>query len=143
MGLVKQSDFRDSPWLHGVMRIRWPLYFGAACLPLVWHLVESALRPPPPVLVVPVATAPCASDVVLAGTVGLMSTPVPRKPSEFWKRPPCDYPEVEISGACWILPAQEDGGTVKPPCPGNLWEARGRCWKPVGRPQRPGTTMGR
>lgn len=79
----------------------------------------------------------------MSRTLGLMSTPIPATPSEYWKKPPCEYPEVENRGACWILPAQEDGGTPKLPCPRNLWEYRGRCWKPVGRDTRPPTSIGR
>jgi len=74
---------------------------------------------------------------------GLMSTPVPKVPFLNWKRPPCDDPEIEHNGACWILPARADGGIPSPPCPASLWEWKGRCWKPVGKDSRPPTSLGR
>lgn len=120
---------------------RWP-WLAACLLPLIWHGVESALRPAPRIQT-PVAAAPCASEVVLGRTLGLMSTPVPKAPAESWKRPPCGDVEVQINGACWILPAYVDGGTPSAPCPNNLWEHKGRCWKPVGKDTRPPTSLGR
>lgn len=120
---------------------RWPWFVAATLLPVLWHGVESTFWPhshvPTPL------RSPCPSEVALGRMHGLMSTPAPKVPYPNWKRPPCDDPEVEHNGACWILPARADGGIPSPPCPATLWEYKGRCWKPVGREQRPGTVIGR
>lgn len=145
-GSQAERDLRVKPWSTGGMyRLhskRWPWYLAACSLSLLWHVGESHLlrRNAPPVRA---EAAPCESDVALSSVLELMSTPIPKTPSDNWRRPPCGEVEVEINGACWVLPAYPDGGVPAPPCPRNLWEHKGRCWKPVGRVERPGTTIRR
>lgn len=66
---------------------------------------------------------------------------MPPAPEKGWKRPPCGEVQVELNGACWLLPAKADGTLPKPPCPRGLYEYRGRCFQPVGAVVRPPTSI--
>ena len=54
--------------------------------------------------------------------------PPPGKGDPNWERGPCSPPYKEISGYCW---AAMDPADFKPPCPGGLYEDKGRCFAPV------------
>lgn len=67
---------------------------------------------------------------------------LPPKPEKGWKVPPCGEVQVELNGACWVMPAKADGTLPKPPCPTGLYEYRGKCFQPVGAVARPDTSIG-
>jgi len=54
---------------------------------------------------------------------------MPDGPVPGQKRPPCtDQGEIEINGGCWWAIFE---GVAKPPCGGNKYEHKGRCFAPV------------
>ncbi|HZH13759.1 MAG TPA: hypothetical protein VE057_05300 [Archangium sp.] len=68
---------------------------------------------------------------------GIQGIPMPDKPTEGQKRPPCDAMrgEVELRGACWIELAKH------PPCPKGIAEYQGKCYIGVGAVPRAPTSI--
>lgn len=69
---------------------------------------------------------------------GFQGFPMPNKPFEAQKKPPCDTKraEVEINGGCWMEMAR------RPPCSEGAAEYQGKCYAAVGAPIRPPTSIG-
>jgi serine/threonine protein kinase len=68
---------------------------------------------------------------------GGMSLDMLKKPLPGQHRPPCQKPEVEIKGGCWIRL-----GEVPPPCGGRYYEWNKECYLPVFAPPQPPPTSG-
>lgn len=83
---------------------------------------------------------PIAVDTHHAGQVSIQAgPPVPLKPADWQKRPPCNWDEareVELFGACYVRVAD-----TKPPCPPRLFSQPGRCYVAVARAPRPSNTV--
>ena len=64
--------------------------------------------------------------------------PMPNKPFEGQKKPPCDalVGEVELRGGCWLEL------TRRPPCPKGAAEYQGKCYVAVGTAPRAPTSIG-
>ena len=71
-------------------------------------------------------------------TAGIQGFPMPNKPFEGQKKPPCDAKraEVELHGGCWMEIAR------RPPCSEGAAEYQGKCYVAVGTVIRPPTSIG-
>jgi len=61
-----------------------------------------------------------------------INAPVPEVPLPGQRVPPCQKPQLEINGSCWILVGNET-----PPCSNITYEWRKRCYLPFMGPSRP------
>jgi len=69
---------------------------------------------------------------------GIEGFPMPNKPFEGQKKPPCDAKraEVELHGGCWMEIAR------RPPCSEGAAEYQGKCYVAVGTVPRAPTSIG-
>ncbi|MCY1074439.1 hypothetical protein [Archangium lansingense] len=69
---------------------------------------------------------------------GIQGFPMPSKPFEGQKKPPCDAKraEVEIHGGCWMEIAR------RPPCSEGAADYQGKCYVAVGTAPRVPTSIG-
>lgn len=76
-----------------------------------------------------------------AADAGPVARPMPGKPFEGQKRPPCDKAlgQVEIVGACWL--ALEVRPSQVPGCGADYFEHDGKCYLPVKQAKRPPTSV--
>jgi serine/threonine protein kinase len=68
--------------------------------------------------------------VPLVMTVG---KPMPKKPPEGQKRPPCGPGQISVNGACWAGPIEGQ----KPPCGQGMFDYEGKCYFAVYDAPRP------
>lgn len=63
------------------------------------------------------------------------SRPIPKKPQEWQKKPPCpkEMGEREIYGACYFRIHPDD---MRPPCKSPALEHADFCWRAVAKLQR-------
>lgn len=108
---------------------------------LAAELLALALRPEQ---VTPAELPPGADGAVLITTDWgekpvRRIIPPPGKGDPAWETKECSSPYEIISGYCW---AGLDPEKFKPPCPGGLYEHKGRCYAPVAKGHRPPSSIG-
>jgi serine/threonine protein kinase len=60
---------------------------------------------------------------------------LPDKPLPGQRLPPCEKPEIELNGGCWVHWAD-----MSPPCRGRFYEWKGKCYLAPLEPTRPPTS---
>jgi hypothetical protein len=113
----------------------------AALLALAVVLWPRATMRPPEVHsqeVHPMPEKPSFTGLSDGPVTGIEGFPMPNKPFEGQKKPPCNpkRAEVEIHGGCWMELA------IRPPCSEGAAEYQGKCYAAVGIAPRPPTSMG-
>ena len=85
-----------------------------------------------------VAEKPIFTGLNDKSVTGIEGFPMPNKPFEEQKKPPCDalVGEVELRGGCWLELAK------RPQCPKGAAEDQGKCYVAVGAVPRAPTSIG-
>jgi serine/threonine protein kinase len=60
---------------------------------------------------------------------------LPDKPLPGQRLSPCEKPEIEINGGCWVLWVD-----MSPPCGAHFYEWKGKCYSPILEPPRSPTS---
>ncbi len=82
-----------------------------------------------------------ASPTIVAGVGPSQSVPdrigkdMPKKPLPGQRQPPCEKPEIELNGGCWVLPSN-----ATPPCGARSYEWKNGCYWPSFDSPRPSTS---
>jgi hypothetical protein len=86
-----------------------------------------------------VAEVPCSTPSEEGAANVIAGGPVPEKPEAWQKQGGCSREDGEerINGACYVRLALE------PPCGRLNYEHKGACYRPVGKPPRPDSSMWR
>lgn len=119
----------DSRWTKPFFLVGLAVYIGA-----IWTLPKCVPNPPPQAY----AVEEVPPEVWATDGVENPARPMPGKPFEGQKKPPCAPDEFEAKGGCWVELARKPGADR---CGSKSYEQGGKCYLPVLQLPRPPTSI--